>query len=108
MSDNTKYIKCAFCKGSGIDPFQLLTKKSICQVCGGKRKVHVAEPAIKCVYCEGTGVYPHSRLTCTVCGGKGMVSVKKGKLVECTDCNGTGRTFNSDLPCLTCKGIGAV
>jgi DnaJ-class molecular chaperone len=108
FGDKIMKKKCAFCKGSGIDPFQLMSKDSVCQVCCGKGKVQINEPAIKCVYCEGTGIYPHSRLSCTVCGGKGMVSVKKGKLTKCSDCDGTGRVFNSDLPCLTCGGKGVL
>jgi len=40
-------IKCAFCKGTGKDPFDLLSKLSTCQVCGGKGKVEVKEPMIK-------------------------------------------------------------
>jgi DnaJ-class molecular chaperone len=101
-----KTTDCAFCKGSGLDPFQLLSKKSFCQVCNGKGTTQINEPAIKCIYCKGTGVYPHSRLSCTVCGGKGMVSTDN--FITCSDCNGTGREFNSDMPCLTCKGIGYI
>jgi len=99
---------CAFCKGRGKDPFNLLSELSTCQVCGGKGKVKVEEPAIKCAYCKGTGVYPYgSRLTCTVCNGKGMVTVK-GATEKCLRCKGTGQEIESGLPCIKCGGIGVV
>ena len=81
-------IKCAFCKGIGKDPFDLLSELATCQVCGGTGKVEVVEPAIKCVFCKATGVYPrNARVTCTVCNGKGMVTVK-GATEECSKCKG--------------------
>jgi DnaJ-class molecular chaperone len=71
-------ITCAFCKGTGKDPFNLLSSFATCQVCGGRGDVGITEPAIECAYCKGTGVYPYgSRITCTVCGGKGMVLAGK-------------------------------
>jgi len=75
-----KERECAFCKGTGSDPFNLLSKLAACQVCGGAGIVQVEEPAIGCIFCRGTGVYPHNgRVTCTVCKGKGMVTVKGSK-----------------------------
>ena len=72
-----KKITCAFCKGTGKDPFNLLSELATCQVCLGAGKVEIDEPAIKCAFCKGTGVYPcSSRVTCTVCNGKGMVPGK--------------------------------
>jgi len=101
-------IKCAFCKGTGKDPFELLSELSVCQVCGGRGKVEVKEPAIKCAYCKGTGVYPlGARITCTVCNGKGMVTVK-GAAEECPECNGTGQAIESGLPCIRCEGKAVV
>jgi RecJ-like exonuclease len=101
-------VKCAFCKGKGRDPFNLLSELATCQVCGGIGKVEVKEPVIKCAYCKGTGVYPHnSRITCTVCNGKGMVTVK-GLTNPCSDCGGTGRTISSGLPCIKCGGKGVI
>lgn len=70
-------LKCAFCQGKGKDPFELLSKLARCQVCGGRGKVVVLAPFRKCSDCKGTGVYPHSRLTCLVCGGKGVVSERR-------------------------------
>ena len=40
-------ITCAFCKGTGKDPFDILSELAACQVCGGTGKVEVEEPAIK-------------------------------------------------------------
>lgn len=101
-------LECAFCRGKGKDPFELLSKLATCQVCGGTGKVEVIEPAIKCAYCQGTGVYPQNgRITCTVCNGKGMVTVK-GATNPCSDCEGTGRTISSGLPCIKCGGKGVI
>jgi len=101
-------IKCAFCKGKGIDPFNLLSELATCQVCGGRGKVEVKEPAIKCAFCKGTGVYPHNgRVTCTVCNGKGSVTVK-GDEKSCPQCKGTGQAIDSGLPCIKCEGKGII
>lgn len=101
-------IECAFCKGKGKDPFELLSVLAACQVCGGTGKVEVIEPALQCAFCKGTGVYPHNgRVTCTVCNGKGMVTVK-GETEECAECEGTAKTIESGLPCIKCGGKGVV
>lgn len=102
-----KEIKCAFCKGKGVDPFELLSSISTCAVCGGKGKVNVEEPYIKCAFCQGTGIYPHSRLNCTVCSGKGVVTFREPK-VTCPECKGTGQEHLTNLPCLKCGGIGVI
>ena len=100
-------LKCAFCGGVGTDPFELLSSESRCQVCGGKGRVSIREPARVCAYCKGTGIHPHRRLTCTVCNGKGMITVKE--LVDtCPDCMGQGWVSGQYLPCLTCGGKGVV
>jgi len=70
--------------------------------------VEIIEPAIKCAYCKGTGVYPHNgRVTCTVCNGKGMVTVK-GETEGCPKCKGSGQEIESGLPCIKCRGKGVV
>jgi len=99
-------IRCAFCKGTGKDPFGVLSPLSLCQVCKGTGKVKVASPAIKCAFCKGTGIYLDKRITCTVCGGKGMVTAPKGAKA-CPDCKGSGQAPDG-LPCLTCKGKGVI
>ena len=99
-------ILCAFCKGKGVDPFDLLSKLATCQVCGGAGEVKVREPTRKCAYCQGTGVHPYGvRITCTVCNGKGMVTVKE-PYEECPKCKGTGREIGSGLSCIKCGGKG--
>jgi len=100
-------IKCAFCKGTGKDPFDLLSEIASCQVCGGTGEVNIQEPYVECAYCNGKGVHPHTRLSCSACGGKGVIPYKKSSGKKCPVCKGTGRNIGkSDLPCLECKGTG--
>ena len=100
----TKIIKCAFCNGIGKDPFELLSEMSSCQVCRGKGKVEVKEPAVTCVFCSGTGVNPlGARVPCIVCHGKGSNYCESDTI--CTLCNGTGKSSDG-MPCLHCKGKG--
>ena len=77
----TKTIKCAFCQGTGKDPFELLSKMATCQVCGGERKVTVPVPHVTCPVCGGSGIQPHTRLVCRTCGGKGIISPERRKEV---------------------------
>jgi DnaJ-class molecular chaperone len=102
-------ITCAFCEGSGRDPFGLLSSLSRCQVCGGTGWVAIEEPCRRCAFCEGTGVHPHQRLTCTCCGGKGMISVHE-PAQKCPHCQGTGAEPPDQdyLPCVLCKGAGVM
>jgi len=99
---------CSFCKGSGKDPFDLLSELAACQVCNGTGRTEIEEPAIKCAFCKGTGIYHNSRITCTVCEGKGMVTVPKGETTLCAECNGTGVAIDSGMPCLKCEGKGVI
>lgn len=99
-------IRCAFCKGKGLDPFGIPSRMSLCQVCLGTGKVWVEPPTITCAFCGGSGVYLDKRLTCTVCGGKGVVtSLKDAK--ACPDCLGSGMSPDG-LPDLLCRGIGVI
>jgi len=102
-----KEIKCAFCKGKGIDPFRILSSISICPICEGKGKVKVEEPYIGCAFCHGTGVYPHTRLSCTVCMGTGVVTFREPK-ITCPECKGKGQKFSTSYPCLRCGGKGII
>ena len=104
----TAQITCAFCKGKGKDPFNLLSEHAACQVCGGTGNVEVIEPAIRCAFCKGSGVYHNTRITCTVCNGKGVVTAPKGATDQCVECGGTGRAIDSGMPCLECRGKGVV
>jgi DnaJ-class molecular chaperone len=100
-------VNCAFCQGKGIDPFELLSKFSTCQVCNGHGEVTISKPAIECVFCGGMGIHPHQRLTCVVCGGRGMVGIKE-PVETCPDCKGQGIIQGDYLPCLKCNGTGVV
>ncbi len=98
-------MNCAFCKGTGKDPFSILSKLATCQVCGGRGKNFVMDPMTKCHFCTGAGVQSHSRLTCTVCKGKGYIYAEKGDV--CQECKGGGKSLDdSNLPCSACGGKG--
>ena len=99
-----KQINCAFCSGTGKDPFDLLSPISNCLVCNGTGKVMVEEPAKKCVFCSGTGKNPlGARVPCIVCAGKGMNRFEN--TVQCARCFGTGKATDG-LPCTRCGGQG--
>ena len=97
-------VKCAFCKGTGKDPWGLMSVLADCQVCKGKGTVKIEEPFEKCPVCQGTGVQYNRRLTCLACGGKGVLTVAKEGEV-CPECRGTGKGAFG-LYCLKCKGTG--
>ena len=104
----TKEIKCAFCNGTGIDPFGVPSKISLCAVCGGTGKVKVKQPFVKCAFCGGSGIHPHTRLTCTACMGKGLITVKEPN-ATCSVCEGSGAAISGlNLPCIECSGAGLV
>ncbi len=102
-------VKCAFCEGTGKDPFGIMSHLSNCCVCGGKGKVRVIEPYVPCRACDQTGVQPFTRLTCLACYGTGVITV--GEPTEtCPACFGTGtkRINGIYLHCLRCKGAGVI
>ncbi|MDD5598945.1 MAG: hypothetical protein PHV82_13440 [Victivallaceae bacterium] len=105
---NKREVVCSFCAGTGKDPFDLLSDQSICQVCYGRKKFSMIKPIMQCAFCRGSGIYPGQRITCTVCGGKGMVKAPKGTAVKCATCKGSGSAKDSGLPCLACKGKGVI
>ncbi|MBI5232735.1 MAG: hypothetical protein HY880_00095 [Deltaproteobacteria bacterium] len=100
-------VECAFCKGKGKDPFNLLSSLAECQVCVGRGVVMVPRTAVKCAFCKATGVYPGKRLTCTTCGGKGRVAATL-PFETCQRCKGLGASLHEGLPCLDCKGSGVM
>ena len=104
--ERSRTIKCAFCKGTGKDPFKLLSELATCQVCNGEGEIRVVIPYDPCPACGGSGVKSHSRLVCTVCNGKGVISRKSGE--DCPVCGGSGKNKESDLPCSTCGGKGKI
>jgi len=98
---NTK-IKCVYCKGKGIDPFNLLSDISKCQVCNGLSSVEIDAPFRICVFCSGTATNPlGARVPCIVCKGKVIIQLLANYFVQ--KCIGTGRAKDG-LPCTTCKG----
>jgi DnaJ-class molecular chaperone len=102
----TKTFKCAFCNGTGIDYYGLLSKESVCLVCNGTGTVEVEEPSVSCVFCSGSGKNPlGARVSCIVCQGKGMVCCPGDSV--CPVCNGSGRSVDQ-LPCTRCKGKGKI
>ena len=102
-------VPCAFCQGSGKDPFRLLSPLALCGVCGGTGQVEVEKPYVPCAFCGGRGIHPRSRLTCTACMGKGVIAVKE-PVERCPTCHGLGRDCQkgADLFCTTCLGAGVV
>ena len=110
IEDTSTTVKCAFCNGTGKDPFGSMSHLSKCQVCLGRGTVRVQPPVKECAFCGGTGRQPHSaaRLTCGACGGKGAVTTVEPSMV-CPTCEGSGISM-APLPqyCLTCKGQGVV
>jgi DnaJ-class molecular chaperone len=100
----TKTIICAFCNGTGTDPFGLLSSISKCQVCKGSKGIDIKEPFTPCVYCSGSGEnILGARVPCIVCGGKGNNHFHNK--TECSQCKGTGKG-SDHLPCTLCGGIG--
>lgn len=105
---DAKLTTCAFCQGTGKDPFGVMSELSSCQVCGGKGTVNIREPAIVCAFCQGSGVHDSQRLTCTACGGRGMVNIAE-PVEKCPDCRGTGVDAGINyLPCSLCRGKGVI
>ena len=103
---------CAFCNGTGKDPFGVMSHLSTCQVCAGQGEVRVRAPTAPCKFCKGSGVEPYSssRLTCSACKGKGVVTaIEDG--VPCPVCDGNGIhpvTRTMAFACDKCKGQGVV
>ncbi len=102
----TVEVKCAFCQGTGRDPFGILSPLSNCSVCKGKGVVVVTKPYVTCRACDGTGVQAFTRLTCLACGGKGVASVAD-KTETCPICSGAGADTENRY-CLRCHGSGVI
>ena len=104
---NMMTVKCAFCDGTGKDPFELLSKLSRCPVCEGRKAVEVERPVVSCAYCQGSGKQLHGRLTCSACKGTGLTKLGE-PTAKCPQCAGLGRMVESDLACSLCKGTGLI
>ena len=104
---DTDVVQCAFCKGSGKDPFGIMSELSTCTACSGTGWVRVEAPFVRCAHCQGSGAIKTFR--CAVCGGKGVVSAPTGVTVPCPECAGTGDdTSVPAMACLRCHGQGWV
>lgn len=98
-------IVCAFCRGTGKDPFDIMSSLSTCGVCGGRGRVIAPAPHARCAHCDGTGAI--KTFTCTVCGGTGVVSVPDGPRIGCPECRGSGDDASAPaMACLRCHGRG--
>ncbi len=104
-----KTITCAFCEGTGKDPFGIMSPLSACCVCGGTGTVTIETPYVRCAFCDGTAIYPHSRLTCTACEGTGSIPIET-PTENCPNCQGTGvdPRYEAGFYCLVCHGAGIV
>jgi DnaJ-class molecular chaperone len=98
---------CAFCRGTGLDPFGIMSRISTCCVCSGSGVVLVQAPHVPCAHCRGSGAV--KTLTCTVCGGKGVITLPDIPVVICMECRGTGDDASAPaMGCLKCRGLGFV
>ena len=62
---------------------------------------------IDCAFCSGIGERPRGS-RCSVCGGKGKVSVPP-PFIRCAYCKGRGEEKpRSNLTCIVCRGKGYV
>ena len=103
----TAIVQCSFCRGTGKDPFGIMSWMSNCCVCAGKGVVRVKAPYRPCPHCRGTGAV--KTLTCTVCRGAGYVPRSAGPTLVCPDCRGTGDDMGAPaMACLKCRGLGLV
>jgi RecJ-like exonuclease len=99
-------IPCAFCKGQGTDPYNVMSPLSTCTVCDGKCYRRVPVPHVRCAYCQGTG--SGKTYSCPVCEGAGVLVQVPEPTRPCPDCRGRAFEASSGLPCLGCKGCGVV
>jgi molecular chaperone DnaJ len=88
----------------------LLTRVEISLVetaTGLKRTINYAR-ADKCDTCDGSGAKPGTKpITCSTCGGQGMVSARMGGMtvqMPCPNCHGQGEMIEEKCP--DCSGHG--
>ncbi|HHT9137682.1 MAG TPA: hypothetical protein ACFYEK_10635 [Candidatus Wunengus sp. YC60] len=100
-------VTCAFCGGSGKDPFGIMSHLSECCVCKGKGMVKTLSPYRRCAHCSGTGAV--KTLTCTACMGKGVLPISGEDTRICPVCGGSGDDQSaSAMYCLQCRGSGII
>ena len=104
----TKKIPCAFCHGTGKDPFGQLYPVSTCQDCHGRIEINILTPFKTCTYYPGTGLAFSSQNTSTSCRGRGVISLGNKKLdgIPCQICKGNGMGAETNLPWIPCSGLG--
>ncbi len=101
-------VECAFCHGTGKDPFGVMSWLSTCYACLGQKSLWVPKPLRQCSYCQGTGVSPiGGRNYCIVCHGSGMVSIHEPAM-ECPACHGSAQRGAAGFYCWPCRGKGVV
>jgi DnaJ-class molecular chaperone len=100
-------VTCAYCRGLGRDRWDLLSPLSSCSACAGHGTQLVRTPHRTCAHCGGDGAHPHLRMTCTTCGGAGVVHVPEDAM-PCPICGGRGIEPPTELhlACLLCGGRG--
>jgi len=100
-------VSCSFCRGTGRDPFGIMSALSTCCVCRGSGVVRLDGPHAPCAHCAGSGAV--KTFTCGACRGTGYVPEAAGPTVVCPDCRGTGDEHgDAALGCLRCRGRGRV
>jgi DnaJ-class molecular chaperone len=108
MSQNNGWISapCAFCHGEGVDPCNVLSSQSHCEVCKGRKTVLSAEAHARCPFCKGTGSY--KTYFCLICRGKGKVAKAVAPTEICPQCEGSAVDSSCGMPCVDCRGLGRV
>ncbi len=107
LKRNSIEVRCAFCRGSGKDPFGIMSWLSTCCVCLGRGRVITETPHERCAHCGGTGAV--KTFSCTVCRGKGVIPESAGPTEICLHCRGSGDQLSSPaMTCLHCKGRGKI
>lgn len=82
-------IVCRRCAGWGSYP---MNTQNSCTTCRGIGAISVTLPIENCSYCNGTG-HLSSGLSCTTCGGKGVVRGSSKKEKRETSFLGSGPTI---------------
>jgi len=103
----TVKVPCTFCRGSGKDPFGVMSALSACPVCAGRGVTEVRAPNVRCAHCRGTGAI--KRFRCTVCGGTGCLPAPENPTLVCPHCWGSGDDRSEPaMACLACHGRGHI
>jgi DnaJ-class molecular chaperone len=104
---SSRIVACSFCRGTGKDPFGIMSTLSSCCACGGKGSIRLDGPHRGCPHCRGSGAV--KTFTCGACRGSGFVPEAEEPNVACPDCQGTGDASGDPaLGCLRCRGRGRV